>query len=229
MYACTYYMHSYLYVHSYTLTPTHLYAYAHINLYTPNYTHVHTHLHLYIHIYLYTPNYTHTYTPLYIYTYSPIHTHTYSYRADCLLFTSLNEVTPMVISEAMSHQLPILSTNIAGIPEMVTHGVEGFLFTPHDDSAALHAMHTVIHNQELRKRMGQNGLSKFKTRFDLELMVESYRELLLSVAPPLILVDMDGVIVDWDAGFYEAWGERCEVDREKSYFMVCVLSGYVCV
>ena len=40
-------------------------------------------------------------------------------RADILLFTSLNEVTPLVLSEAMSHRIPIISTNIAGIPEMV--------------------------------------------------------------------------------------------------------------
>ena len=31
-------------------------------------------------------------------------------------------------------------------------------------------------------------------------MVEKYRELLLQVAPPLILVDMDGCLVDWDQG-----------------------------
>ena len=35
-------------------------------------------------------------------------------QADCLVLTSLNEVTPMVISEAMSWSLPIISTNIAG-------------------------------------------------------------------------------------------------------------------
>ena len=35
--------------------------------------------------------------------------------ADVLLFTSVNEVTPMVISEAMSYGIPIISTNIAGI------------------------------------------------------------------------------------------------------------------
>ena len=51
--------------------------------------------------------------------------------ADCLLFTSVNEVTPMVISEAMSWSIPVLTTNIAGIPEMFSaDGVEGFLYSP---------------------------------------------------------------------------------------------------
>ena len=35
--------------------------------------------------------------------------------SDVLLFTSLNEVTPLVLSEAMSHRLPIITTNIAGM------------------------------------------------------------------------------------------------------------------
>lgn len=36
-------------------------------------------------------------------------------RAHVLLFTSLNEVTPMVISEAMSYGLPVIATSIAGM------------------------------------------------------------------------------------------------------------------
>lgn len=48
--------------------------------------------------------------------------------SDCLLVTSTNEVTPMVIPEAMSWAIPILSTNIAGIPEMFSDGVEGKIY-----------------------------------------------------------------------------------------------------
>ena len=41
-------------------------------------------------------------------------------------------------------------------------------------------------------------------------MVNSYRELLYIVAPPVILLDLDGVIVDWDEGFYEVWKVNVE-------------------
>jgi glycosyltransferase involved in cell wall biosynthesis len=64
--------------------------------------------------------------------------------ADCLILTSLNEVTPMVISEAMSWYIPVLSTNIAGIKEMYTDGVEGFLFAPGDSDKALLSMEAVF-------------------------------------------------------------------------------------
>ena len=43
-------------------------------------------------------------------------------------------------------------------------------------------------------------LSLLTTHTHRSLQVEKYRELLLQVAPPLILVDMDGVLVDWDQG-----------------------------
>ena len=43
-------------------------------------------------------------------------------QADALLFTSINEVTPMVIAESMMRSMPVITTNIAGIPEMFEHG-----------------------------------------------------------------------------------------------------------
>jgi hypothetical protein len=55
--------------------------------------------------------------------------------------------------------------------------------------------------------------------FDLDIMVERYRELLLRVAPPVLLLDMDGALVDWDAGFRARWGDRTPILREKSYYM----------
>merc|ERR1719238_1523004 len=54
----------------------------------------------------------------------------YYRQADALLFTSLNEVTPMVIAEAMMRSLPVVTTDIAGIPEMLVHGVHGFALPP---------------------------------------------------------------------------------------------------
>lgn len=147
--------------------------------------------------------------------------------AHCLLFTSVNEVTPMVISEAMSWGIPILSTNIAGIPEMIQDGQEGFLFAPYDDIAALECMNLLVNDSNLRFRMGEAGKHRFQTMFDLDIMVEKYRQVVLEIAPPTILVDMDGVLVDWDKGFVFAWNNRSDIDRTKSYFMEqCVSAEY---
>jgi len=140
-------------------------------------------------------------------------------RADVLLFTSLNEVTPLVISEAMSHRLPIISTDIAGIPEMVSHGSEGFLFSPGDGNACVGYMNDLADDADLRKNMGEKGKYTFDTMFDLNIMVSCYQQLIFDLAPATILIDMDGVLVDWDRGFYKAWAGRSHVDRSKSYHM----------
>lgn len=125
----------------------------------------------------------------------------------------------MVISEAMAWKIPVLSTNIAGIPEMLTDGVEGFLFAPGDNNKAIASMTKIVSDHQLRHNMGLAGAARFASVFDLEIMVENYRKLMLKVAPPVLLLDMDGTIVDWDAGFRALWAERSIIDRKKSYYM----------
>ena len=89
---------------------------------------------------------------------------------DCLLFTSTNEVTPMVISEAMSYGLPIISTNIAGIPEMINHGVEGFLCSAGETEKALEYMAIIEGDAERSLEMGEAGKRRFAENFDLNVM-----------------------------------------------------------
>jgi glycosyltransferase involved in cell wall biosynthesis/5'(3')-deoxyribonucleotidase len=139
--------------------------------------------------------------------------------ADAVILTSLNEVTPMVISEALSWSIPVLSTNIAGIGEMYTDGKEGFLFAPGDTKKALSGMEAIYSDVKLRQKMSVKARARFETTFDLNVMVEHYKQLMFKVAPPVILLDMDGVLVDWDRGFLQAWGPRCPIDRTTSYYM----------
>ena len=144
--------------------------------------------------------------------------------ADALILTSLNEVTPMVIPEALSWSIPVLSTNIAGIKEMFTDGREGYLFTPGDTKKALAGMEALYADAMLCHRIGRKGRARFESTFDLDVMVDSYRQLILAVAPPVILLDMDGCLVDWDRGFMRAWDalphtQHCAIDRAASYYM----------
>lgn len=123
-------------------------------------------------------------------------------EADCLILTSLNEVTPMVISEALSWGIPVLSTNIAGIKEMYVDGQEGYLFSPGDSKKALFGMEKIYSDKALRASMSKSARKRFENTFDLDLMTESYKQLMISISPPVILLDMDGCVVDWDKGAY---------------------------
>jgi 5'-nucleotidase len=152
----------------------------------------------------------------------------YFQAADCLIITSLNEVTPMVISEAFSYGIPVISTNIAGIKEMYEDGVEGYLLDPGDTAKAVYGMEQIYHNNDLRVSMSHAARTRFETTFDVDLMVGQYRQLLNKVSPATILVDMDGTFVDWDKGFRKRWEAISDVpiERERSYYMEqCVALG----
>eukprot|EP00403_Amphidinium_massartii_P026190 CAMPEP_0178407384 /NCGR_PEP_ID=MMETSP0689_2-20121128/19403_1 /TAXON_ID=160604 /ORGANISM="Amphidinium massartii, Strain CS-259" /LENGTH=652 /DNA_ID=CAMNT_0020028461 /DNA_START=97 /DNA_END=2055 /DNA_ORIENTATION=- len=133
-------------------------------------------------------------------------------RADVVLLASLNEVTPMVITEAFAREIPVMTTGIAGIPEMLTDGVEGFICPEEDtpESVANWAdrMKQLADSADLRKKMATAGLARYEKQFRLDGMVDCYRELAVSIVRPVVLVDMDGTLVDWDAGFMKAWGDR---------------------
>ena len=143
----------------------------------------------------------------------------YYSEADVLILASLNEVTPLVIPEAMLAELPVVTTNIAGIPEMVRHGVDGFVLDPEDKQGFMEAMEKLSNNKNLRTEMGKSGREFALKNFSLGHMVRQYARLARSVAPITVLVDMDGVIVDWDKGFHMEWAARSDVNRSLSYIM----------
>lgn len=141
-------------------------------------------------------------------------------RADALLFPSLNEVTPCVIAEAMSYSLPVVATDIAGIPEMVCNGVEGFLADPDDSELFVEQMQLLYRNPTLCKKIGSAGRAKFESKFSMQSMVRTFQSIIAEVAPPrTVLVDMDGCLVDWDRGFSAAWANRSAINRKASYAM----------
>ena len=139
------------------------------------------------------------------------------------VFTSLNEVTPMVIAEAMMRSLPVITTDIAGIPEMLEHGVHGFVLPPDDPKPFEDALEQLgapgPDGQRRRLQMGAAAKKHALETFTNGGMVAAYREAAMQMAAPIVLVDMDGVLVDWDAGFLAAWAGRSTVDRSQSYAM----------
>src|SRR5206468_3518756 len=64
---------------------------------------------------------------------------------------------PTVIMEAMATGLPVISTNIAGIPEMVVQNETGFLVQPADPIVVAKAIEDVIDDRLLAQRLGEAG------------------------------------------------------------------------
>ncbi|MCC7202158.1 MAG: glycosyltransferase [Nitrospirae bacterium] len=75
---------------------------------------------------------------------------------------------PNVILEAMSAGLPVISTKVSGIPEVITDGVDGILVSPQDSSALADSIKRLSQDQELRLTMGCNARKKMTDRFNKE-------------------------------------------------------------
>jgi sugar transferase (PEP-CTERM/EpsH1 system associated) len=101
---------------------------------------------------------------------------------DIFVLPSLWEGTSNAVLEAMAAGLPIVATAVGGTPEVVVDGVTGLLVPPRDPSALAGALVTLLHDADLRHRMGRAGRERVKQYFSLERMVRRtealYEELL---------------------------------------------------
>ncbi|MCH8285447.1 glycosyltransferase family 4 protein [candidate division KSB1 bacterium] len=94
----------------------------------------------------------------------------------------IGESCPMVILEAMAAGVPVIATEVGGIPEIVEHGVTGYLIPPKDPQAIADAVEHVINNPEEVKKIVENARRTVKERFDFRenarQFVKIYQELL---------------------------------------------------
>jgi glycosyltransferase involved in cell wall biosynthesis len=75
---------------------------------------------------------------------------------------------PTVIMEAMATGLPVVSTNIGGIPEMIIDNETGFLVEPGDTAAMADAIEIVINDSSSAARLGHSGYERARTLFSIE-------------------------------------------------------------
>jgi len=75
---------------------------------------------------------------------------------------------PTVIMEAMATALPVISTDIGGIPEMVVENETGFLVRPGDTGALARAVEKMIDDRQLAQRLGRGGYERAQHLFSIE-------------------------------------------------------------
>jgi glycosyltransferase involved in cell wall biosynthesis len=80
--------------------------------------------------------------------------------ADIYLLPSHNEGLPVSVLEAMAYRLPVITTPVGGIPELITDGVEGRLVTPGDVFALENTIRELAEDSATRRRFGQAGYER---------------------------------------------------------------------
>lgn len=78
-------------------------------------------------------------------------------ESDLFAMSSVTEGFPRVILEAMARGLPVVATDIVGIPDLVRHGETGLLVPPRNPRALADAIIRVVEDGNLRRRLIAGG------------------------------------------------------------------------
>lgn len=85
---------------------------------------------------------------------------------DVLALCSFTEGLPNVVLEAFAHGCPAVATRVGGVPEVVTHGVDGFIVEPGQLDALTSAVLTLLSSPDLAAAMGARARATVAARFD---------------------------------------------------------------
>ncbi|SHM00185.1 Glycosyltransferase involved in cell wall bisynthesis [Nitrosospira sp. Nsp11] len=91
-------------------------------------------------------------------------------RASIFVLPSYNEGLPMSVLEAMAWGLPVITTPVGGIPEVVRQGEEGVIVQPGDIDGLTAALRQLLDDEPLRQRLGANGRRRIQHLFSDEVV-----------------------------------------------------------
>ncbi len=95
---------------------------------------------------------------------------------DVFTLPSLSEGLPLSLLEAMAAEVPVVVTQVGGMPEVVEHGKSGFLVPPGDPETLAHKIRWLLENPERARAMGDAGGQRVRESFSLERMTGQYHE-----------------------------------------------------
>jgi glycosyltransferase involved in cell wall biosynthesis len=90
------------------------------------------------------------------------------HRCDIFALPTFGDILPMVLSEAGAAGLAIVSTDIAGIPEIVRQNVTGLVVPPGDTPALTEALQRLVTDRDLRVTLGSRAVAHVVRHFDAE-------------------------------------------------------------
>jgi glycosyltransferase involved in cell wall biosynthesis len=104
--------------------------------------------------------------------------------SDILVVSSLHESLPMVIAEAKASGKLVVAASVGGIPEMIMHGRDGYLFKHSDESSLYDILSTLHDDPNLVVEMGKNArstaLNQIHSTRIAEKTIEFYNQILTS-------------------------------------------------
>jgi sugar transferase (PEP-CTERM/EpsH1 system associated) len=103
--------------------------------------------------------------------------HTVLAACDIFVLTSTSEGLPNTVLEAMATGLPVVSTHVGGVVELVDDGRTGLLVRPGDPGSLAGALEQLARDHRMRVGMGLAGRQRALDEFSLETMTHAYEEM----------------------------------------------------
>lgn len=100
----------------------------------------------------------------------------YYNQADVFVLASLREGLPVVLMEAMSSGCPIVATNIAGNPDMIKNGQNGFLIRTKSPEAIANAVLKILSDCNLRDRFIKEARLTIEKKYDWDIITSRFKE-----------------------------------------------------
>ena len=100
---------------------------------------------------------------------------------DVAVLSSREEVFPMFLLEAMASGLPVVSTRVGSIEEIVEHGETGYLVEPGDHAELARRILALMEDAELAREMGRRGRMRVEEQFSIRKMVGDTQSLIESL------------------------------------------------
>lgn len=88
--------------------------------------------------------------------------------ADVMVHPSRMDATPYVIVEALAAGLPVVASNVYGIPELIEDGVSGLLVPPDDEAALARTVMRFVEDPGMRGRFGSAARARYESHFTID-------------------------------------------------------------
>lgn len=97
--------------------------------------------------------------------------------SDLFVCCSRDETGPLVVAEAMSLGLPVISTRVGSVPEMIVHGESGILIDIDDAGALSEAIMKLVDNREECLRLGRNAKKRFNEALSMDVLTRRFADI----------------------------------------------------
>ena len=97
--------------------------------------------------------------------------------SEMLVVPSRTESIPQVIKEAFYLKVPVIATNVGGIPELVTHEKTGILVPSEEPEQLTIAINNLLDNDKTRRNIANNAFEFINNNFSWDVLLEKYTNL----------------------------------------------------